>query len=282
MLCRFGHGCESKLDAKDELSTWVFDSRGDDLPLMAGDKAIAPMVEPVDGRACPLLACDIDRDLDDLLHGVLKESRQVRKMDEEQVQVADKSLVMHEHVVDTSMVMEPRAGRDHVVNVLPLDHHDHSVLEEFAPMDKLSNLQIQVPCLLDTGVDLCVDHVAPGAKFQIESCESLCAIEEANMGVVDMDRHSKEVGSSLQEVESIGETPLLVEKKGPSCDAPTYSLVGVDVTYEVSHEDATSNLPWVDNVSCFDGLFASDDDAMDEGMHLCVDMVLVELYFAYG
>lgn len=76
------------------------------------------------------------------------------------------------------------------------------------------------------------------------------------------------------EVESTGETPLLVEKQGPSFDAPTSSLVGVDVTYEVSHEDTTSNLPLVEYVSCFDGLFANNDDAMDEGMPLCGDMVL--------
>lgn len=75
-------------------------------------------------------------------------------------------------------------------------------LSVWAPMDGskvmdaiMHDEHIQVPCLLYIGVDLYADHAAHGAKFHIESSKSLCAIEEANIGVVDMDRHSKEVGS---------------------------------------------------------------------------------------
>ena len=59
-------------NAKNELSTQVVDTRGDDLPHTAEDKAIAPKDEPVKGCGCPLFAYDMDRDLDDLLHEAIK------------------------------------------------------------------------------------------------------------------------------------------------------------------------------------------------------------------
>lgn len=135
------------------------------------------------------------------------------------------------------------------------------------------NKPIQLPCLLGTGIDLRSDHVAHDAELH-ENCESLCALKRVNIGAVDMVKRSKEVESSLQEEKSIGKTPLLGEKSDPSCDAPSCSLVDVDATCEVSHEGATSNPPLVGSVSCSDRLCASVDDVMDEGMHLCGDMVL--------
>ena len=68
------------------------------------------------------------------------------------------------------------------------------------------------------------------------------------------------------------------EQQGPSINTPTCSLDNVDVTCEISQENAVSNPPLVDKVSCSDGLSSNIGDALDEGMHICSDMVLESSY----